>query len=195
MASPREHSFEARIVARGRRVVLAVPCEKDEDELLSLRRASWDFLAPWELDIPGVDPLGPSWFARYLRVGAPHRRERWLVRMRRSGRICGSITIGEIEVRERRATLGYWIGAKYARRGLMSEALALATDRALGELGLRELHAYVLPENVASRGLLAKLGFVPSGIARGYRRIRGEERDHERWTISGPSRAGSGSPD
>jgi ribosomal-protein-alanine N-acetyltransferase len=195
MASPRERSFEARVVARGRRIVLAAPCEQDEEELLSLRRASWDFLAPWELDITGVDPLGPSWFARYLRVGPQHRRERWLVRMRRSGRICGSITIGEIEPGARRATLGYWIGAKYARRGLMSEALTLAVARALGELALRELHAYVLPENVASRGLLAKLGFTRNGVARGYRRIRGEERDHERWTISGPNREGSGSPD
>ncbi len=191
--SPKE-SLEERIVARGPRVVLARPHAADEEELLELRRASWEFLAPWELDLPGVDPLGPSWFARYLRIGPEHRRQRWLVRLAQDGAICGSITVGEIDAARGRASLGYWIGASHARRGLMGEALGLAVGLAFGELGLRELQAYVLPENEPSRALLARAGFRKCGVARGYRVVRGVERDHERWELSAPSRAGSGSP-
>ena len=191
--SPKE-SLEERIVARGPRVVLARPHAADEEELLELRRASWEFLAPWELDLPGVDPLGPSWFARYLRIGPEHRRQRWLVRLAQDGAICGSITVGEIDAARGRASLGYWIGACHARRGLMGEALELAVGLAFGELGLRELQAYVLPENEPSRALLARAGFRKCGVARGYRVVRGVERDHERWELSAPSRAGSGSP-
>lgn len=191
--SPKE-SLEERIVARGPRVVLARPHAADEEELLELRRASWEFLAPWELDLPGVDPLGPSWFARYLRIGPEHRRQRWLVRLAQDGAICGSITVGEIDAARGRASLGYWIGASHARRGLMGEALGLAVGLAFGELGLRKLQAYVLPENEPSRALLARAGFRKCGVARGYRVVRGVERDHERWELSAPSRAGSGSP-
>lgn len=195
MERARKGSPEERVVARGPRVVLARPHASDEDELLGLRRASWEFLAPWELDLPGVDPLGHSWFTRYLRIGPEHRRQRWLVRLAQDGALCGSITVGEIDARKGRASLGYWIGASYARRGLMGEALGLAIGLAFGELGLRELHAYVLPENAPSRALLSRLGFRIGGVARGYRVVRGVERDHERWELSAPSRAGSGSPD
>jgi len=195
MERSRRESLEARIVARGPQVVLARPHADDEDEVLALRRASWDFLAPWELHLPGVDPLGPSWFARYLRIGPEHRRVRWLVRLASDGAVCGSITVGEIDERKGRANLGYWIGATHARRGLMSEALPLAIELAFRELGLRDLHAYVLPQNQPSRALLARVGFRLGGLARGYRVVRGVARDHERWELSGPSRAGSGNPD
>lgn len=183
MREARSKAWKARVVERGRRVALATPAQEDERELLALRRASWEFLAPWELDLPGVDPLGPSWFVRYLRTGPAYRRERWLVRMRRSGAIRGSITLGEIDARERKATIGYWIGARHARKGLMSEALALALERAFTLHGLERIEAYVLPENVPSKRLLAKLGFELSGIAREYQRLHGEDRDHERWAL------------
>jgi len=76
----------------------------------------------------------------------------------------------------------------------MSEALGLAVALAFDSLGLRELHAYVLPENEPSRALLTRAGFRKCGLARGYRVVRGVERDHERWELTAPSRAGSGSP-
>lgn len=184
MGEQRSEAWKARTVARARRVVLARPAGEDEAELLALRRASWAFLAPWEPDLPGVDPLGPSWFVRYMKFGPQQRRERWLVRMRRSGAIRGSITLGEIDMVARKATIGYWIGARHARRGLMSEALGLALVQAFDVYVLERVEAFVLPENEPSKRLLAKLGFRLSGIARGYQRLHGEDRDHERWELA-----------
>lgn len=184
MGKARNEGWKARVVARGRRVVLATPHEQDEDELLALRRESWEFLAPWELDLPGVDPLGHSWFVRYLRTGPQYRRERWLVRMRRSGAIRGSITLGEIDAQARKASIGYWIGARHARQGLMGEALGLALEQAFTLAALERIEAYVLPENEPSKRLLGKFGFQLSGIAREYQRLHGEDRDHERWVLA-----------
>lgn len=188
MGEARSEAWKAQVVARGRRVVLATPAEHDEEELLALRRASWEFLAPWELDLPGVDPLGHSWFVRYLRSGPSYRRERWLVRMRRSGAIRGSITLGEIDAQARKATIGYWISARHARRGLMGEALGHALERAFTLHALERIEAYVLPENEPSKRLLGKFGFQLSGIARGYQRLHGEDRDHERWVLASAQR-------
>jgi ribosomal-protein-alanine N-acetyltransferase len=190
-STPRQRS---RVVARDARVVLRTPAAADETEFLALRRASWSFLAPWEPDLEGVDPLGPSMFRLYLRTGRRHARLRMLVCSRRSGAIRGSITIGQIQRAKRSATVGYWIGERFARRGWMSAALRLAIEDVCPRLGVRELCAYVLPENFASKRLLAKLGFARRGTAASYRVMRGEPRDHERWVITCPSRAGSGNP-
>ena len=86
------------------------------------------------------------------------------------------------------------IGERHARKGKMSEALALVLERVASRLDLRALEAYVLPENRASKGLLAKLGFTRRGTAFDYQVVRGEARDHERWTFTCPSRASSGNP-
>jgi ribosomal-protein-alanine N-acetyltransferase len=171
-------------LASGLRVRLRVPTWADQDELLELRRRSWDFLEPWEPDLPGVDPLGPAWFARYMRFGRGHGRLRLLVCGREDGRIYGSVSLGELDRSRGSAALGYWIGAEHARRGLMTEALELAREQVFPAQGLARVEAYVLPENEASRRLLLKLGFVRSGIARDYRTLRGEPRDHQRWVLA-----------
>ena len=43
----------AALAAEGERVVLRAPARADEGEFLALRRASREFLAPWEADIEG----------------------------------------------------------------------------------------------------------------------------------------------
>lgn len=182
-------------VARGERVLLRAPRPADEREFLALRAASREFLAPWEPDLPGVDPAGAELFARYMRFGPRFRRSRLLVCACDDGRILGSITLSEIDAE--RAVLGYWIGAPHARQGFMGEALELLAAHAFGALRLRELEAFVLPENERSKRLLTRLAFEHVGSAPAYRVLRGEARNHERWLRRAPtcpSRAGSGSP-
>jgi ribosomal-protein-alanine N-acetyltransferase len=205
MAVPRSLTRQqrARVIGRGERVFVRTPRPADEREFTELRRLSWSFLEPWEPRIEGVDPLGSEMFVRYLHAGLRTRRMRLLVCHNHDGALLGSISIGDIE-RGSRATLGYWIGAPYARRGYMSEALPLAVAHAFERFRLTSVEAYVLPENTASRALLSKLGFRVDGVVRSYRVLRGEQRDHERWTLSAPelaapslndpSRAGNGSP-
>ena len=76
------------------------------------------------------------------------------------------------------ASLGYWIGAPYARQGYMSEALGALLPFAFDRLGLHRIEAACLPRNAPSRGLLQKLGFREEGHAREYLRIDGSWQDH-----------------
>ena len=75
-------------------------------------------------------------------------------------------------------SIGYWIGARHARQGYMFEGLALALKFAFERLKLHRLEAACLPHNVASRGLLLKLGFHEEGYAREYLCIDGKWQDH-----------------
>jgi len=187
VVTPRKNrrSFgDGRVVARGRRVLLRYPTWADGAEFLTLRERSRAFLEPWEPEHGRLGFATPALFERYMRFGPRHRRVRWLVCSVRGGALRGSISIGEVERGgSSRAVLGYWIGAPFARRGYMGEALVLALGCVAQELRVKRLAAYVLPENTPSKRLLAKLGFERAGIARSYRVLHGKARDHERWVI------------
>src|SRR3546814_1979218 len=57
------------------------------------------------------------------------------------------------------ASIGYWIGERYARQGLMSEAVSAVVEFAFEELALHRVEAACLPTNDASRRLLLEVGF------------------------------------
>jgi ribosomal-protein-alanine N-acetyltransferase len=76
------------------------------------------------------------------------------------------------------ATLGYWAGAPYARRGHTLRAVRTVCAFAFGKLKLHRMEAACLPSNEASRNLLLKAGFSLEGKARAYLKINGAWRDH-----------------
>ena len=91
----------------------------------------------------------------------------------------GGLTVGGVRRGvAQTATLGYWMGAAYAGRGIMTRAVAIASRWGFLSLRLHRVEAACLPENVASRSLLERNGFVREGIAREYLKINGAWRDH-----------------
>jgi ribosomal-protein-alanine N-acetyltransferase len=98
---------------------------------------------------------------------------------RSDGALLGGVTLGHIRRgAAQSAVVGYWIGAAHARRGYTLEAMRLTVAFAFQALGLHRLEASCMPENTASRALLARLGFVEEGLARRSLQIAGAWRDH-----------------
>lgn len=83
-----------------------------------------------------------------------------------AGSVLSYVTDGDREV-------SYWIGREFWGRGIASEALR----RYLEDVAERPLHARVATDNLASRRVLEKCGFVVCGEARGFANARGEEID------------------
>jgi ribosomal-protein-alanine N-acetyltransferase len=75
-------------------------------------------------------------------------------------------------------TLGYWVGAKYAKQGYMTAAVRAVVPFVFDSLELHRLEAACLPSNAASIKLLEKTGFKREGLARRYLRINGVWQDH-----------------
>jgi ribosomal-protein-alanine N-acetyltransferase len=75
-------------------------------------------------------------------------------------------------------SLGYWMGAPYARRGYMTAAVKAVIPFAFGTLKLHRIEAACIPTNVASVRLLEKNGFKREGFARQYLCIDGVWQDH-----------------
>ena len=78
--------------------------------------------------------------------------------------VCG------VELRERAAEIGYWLGVPYWGHGYATEAVRAAIDHAFGELGHDTLRAGARVSNPASRRVLEKCGFQWTGV--GLYRIR-----------------------
>ncbi len=166
----------------GARVYLLPPRYRDWRAWAALRAASRAFLAPWE----------PTWPPDALSHAAYRRRMRQIalewhndtgysfhIFRREDHALVGGVTLSHLHRGvAQTASLGYWIGAAYARRGYMSEALSCLVPFAFARLGLHRIEAACLPDNAASRALLAKLGFSEEGRGRGYLRIAGAWQDH-----------------
>ena len=93
--------------------------------------------------------------------------------------LVGGLTLGMVRRGvSQAATLGYWMGAPYAGKGLMTSAVGTAAGYAFDQLRLRRIEAACVPGNAPSRRLLEKVGFLREGYAREYLCINGVWQDH-----------------
>lgn len=89
----------------------------------------------------------------------------------------GVTGLSEHSVRDRRATIGSWLGRAYWGTGANREAKALVLALGFRTLGLERITALASPHNPRSLRALEKLGFVREGVLRAWHRHRGEPRD------------------
>jgi ribosomal-protein-alanine N-acetyltransferase len=81
------------------------------------------------------------------------------------------------------ASLGYWVAAGHAGKGLTTAAVRDAIELAFTELELHRLQAEILPANVASEAILRKVGFVEYGRAPDYLKIAGRWQEHRLFQL------------
>jgi ribosomal-protein-alanine N-acetyltransferase len=81
-------------------------------------------------------------------------------------RIIGTCTLASIDRKHRRAELGYALARAYWGRGLIFRALPAVIQFAFERLGLHRIEADTDPRNVASMGVLERLGFQREGLLR-----------------------------
>jgi ribosomal-protein-alanine N-acetyltransferase len=172
------------------RVYLRVLARADREEFLALARESRELHRPWTYPPERPDQFDDL-FARSRRddfvclLGCVHETDA----------IAGVFTISQI-VRGafQSAYLGYYAHARYARHGLMREAMEQVLDHAFGALALHRLEANIQPGNQPSIALARGAGFRLEGFSPRYLLIGGQWRDHERYAITVDERAAQKSP-
>jgi RimJ/RimL family protein N-acetyltransferase len=85
----------------------------------------------------------------------------------RNNEAVGSIglNIGE-DIERLSAEVGYWLGEEHWGKGIVSSALKGILDYSFNELGLERIFSVPLEQNIASRRVLEKNGFILEGILR-----------------------------
>ncbi|MEO8243924.1 MAG: GNAT family N-acetyltransferase [bacterium] len=164
------------------RMTLRLPAHQDYRGWAHLRDISEDHLTQWE-PVRASDHLTRRAFTNRVYWAARAEVQGTalpLMLIRRDDKqILGAITLDNIRRGPVQAgTLGYWIGAPYARQGFMREAIQAVVHYSFQTMDLSRLEAACLPENAASRGVLEKCGFKYEGVAQSYLQINGRWRNH-----------------
>ena len=161
------------------RVSLRRPTKRDLEEFIALNRAS----ARLHRGLASP-PTDAEAFVRFLMRSRRKDCACFLICLVEGGSIVGSINLSQIFLGGfRNAYLGYYVGARYAHQGYMTEAIELMLRYAFEDLKLHRLEANIQPENAASIALVKRAGFVCEGYSRRYLKVCGRWRDHERWAI------------
>jgi ribosomal-protein-alanine N-acetyltransferase len=187
---------ESGLRVEGEGVNLRPPRAADYLEWRELRAISRGFLQPWE----------PTWPADDLSRAAYRRRLTAYARDREAGAaypffvfraadetLVGGITLSNIRRGvAQMGSVGFWCGRPFARNGHTLASVRALTDFAFRSLGLHRLEAACIPDNAASRRLLAKAGFAEEGYAKAYLKINGDWRDHVLFGLISPFRGPEG---
>lgn len=156
---------------------------RDGTQWSRIRLADQAHLEPWEPSAEG------DWTARHAISAWPvlcsglrseARKGRMLPYViELDGQFCGQLTIGNVTHGAlRSAWIGYWVNRSATGGGVATAALALGLDHCFGPVMLHRVEATVRPENVASRAVLAKVGFRQEGLLQRYLEVDKAWRDH-----------------
>lgn len=156
---------------------------RDAGAWSALRIENEAWLAPWE-------PTGNgSWAQRHSKSAYLSMQARLRSQGRSGAALPFAVTyddvlVGQLTVANvtrgalRSAQIGYWIGERYAGRGITPLAVALATDHCFRAAGLHRIQIDIRPENTASLRVVRKLGFREEAHFGRYLDIDGKFRDH-----------------
>jgi ribosomal-protein-alanine N-acetyltransferase len=164
---------------------------RDQAEWERVRRANAAWLQPWEATLPPGSQIMPTTYhglVRTLRRQArAGRMLPWLVFFdpatergeRPRPQLAGQLTVsGIVGGSASWGQIGYWIDQRFAGRGIIPTAVALAVDYCFDVLGLHRIEIAIRPENEKSLRVVNKLGFRSEGLRPRYLHIDGDWRDH-----------------
>jgi ribosomal-protein-alanine N-acetyltransferase len=149
------------------------------------RNAEW--LRPWDATVPpGGDSRPTSYPALVRRLRRMAREGTTLpFALEVEGNFAGQVTVNNIVRGSAQfASLGYWIDQRYAGRGIMPRAVAMAIDHCFTTVGLHRIEICIRPENINSLRIVEKLGLTEVGLAPRFLHIDGAWRDHRIFAVT-----------
>ena len=170
-------------------VILAPVRQRNRAAWERVRRANQGWLRPWEATLPSGSATGPSSYPGLVRSLTRQAKEGrllpWLVWYqdatdpRAEAHLVGQLTVsGIVGGSASWGQIGYWIDQRWAGRGIIPAAVALAVDYCFDVVGLHRIEVAIRPENERSLRVVEKLGFRPEGLRPRYLHIDGDWRDH-----------------
>lgn len=166
----------------GRKVMLRMPRQRDYGQWRALREESRAFLEPWEPRWADNELSPAAWRQRIRRYRADFAQGTGLplfVFDAASGALAGGINVGNIRHGVAQCgSIGYWMGERYAGKGMMQEAVGLVVHHCFTTLRLHRLEAACIPQNERSVRVLEKAGFRREGLLHAYLKINGAWQDH-----------------
>jgi ribosomal-protein-serine acetyltransferase len=91
--------------------------------------------------------------------------------------LAGTLTLFDIKPSHRTAEIGYWLGADFEGKGLMTRGVKALINYAFFEMGLNRLEIRTNINNLKSRAIPERLGFTLEGVLGQEVRLHGKSQD------------------
>lgn len=130
---------------------------------------------------PYLDGMAEAWIASHQGAWTRHECATFAITEAEAG-LVGAISL-RIELPQRRAELGYWIGRPYWDRGFATEAARAMLDFGLHRLSLHRIYAFHFVRNPASGRVMEKAGMQHEGTLRGHFYRWGAPEDVAVWGL------------
>jgi len=101
------------------------------------------------------------------------------IELKSGKKLIGGIALKDVDQFQGMAEIGFWLGEKYWRQGLMSEAIDAVLKFAFEKLSLRRINWYAFTDNQASNVLASKTGFVFEGTYRQGAKCKADNKIHD----------------
>lgn len=109
--------------------------------------------------------------------------KRFAIELKNSKKIIGLVDLYNINEKEKKLKLGYWIGQKYRRVGYATEAVKAIIKYAFENFKIEKIIATTLVNNLASQKFLEKLEFERQKVLPKDRFLDGEYVDSVQYTL------------
>jgi ribosomal-protein-serine acetyltransferase len=144
-----------------------VPLElRHADEIFQAVDEHRDDLREW---LPWVDGTRTADDVREFLRNAIEERESGdgvIAGFWQAGQFAGVFGLHAIDYKNACTSIGYWLAPPFRGRGYMTKACRLVLDHAFNELKLNRVVIQCAVENLKSRAVPARLGFMQEGILR-----------------------------
>ena len=140
----------------------------DADDWQEVRARNRDWLEPWDATVPPGGAPRPASYRLVSRALLQQARRGQTLPfvIEVGGRFAGQVTVSNVARGSAQwASIGYWVDAAVAGRGIAPRAVAMVIDHCLGPVGLHRVEICVRPENTNSLRVVEKLGLEQVGYA------------------------------
>jgi ribosomal-protein-serine acetyltransferase len=145
---------------------LAFPTEDSLEEGYSVIMANYDHIRPWSQWLDENFSLDKAREFYQRNVQKFESGDQIHLRIVFKSEIVGGIDLFEINSLHRSAEIGYWLSKDQTGQGLVTRSVTRLLEHAFDELKLNRVVIKCVPENLKSRAIPEKLGFVLEGTER-----------------------------
>ncbi len=175
------------VVLTSRAIRLRPLAHTDAQAWRTARQRSAEWLSPWDATVPPGGAGRPASFRALVRTlrRAARKGTAYPFAIEVDGVFAGQLTVSNVVRGSAQfASIGYWIDQRFAGRGVMPRAVALAIDFCFTTARLHRVEIAIRPENTNSLRVVEKLGIREVGYAPRYLHIDGAWRDHRIYAIT-----------
>ena len=127
-----------------------------------------------------------KWFINKCQKDAkqkPRKNYELGITLKSEKRVIGIIGLIKVNREHKKVVIGYWLGKKYWRRGIMTESEKAVLNFAFNKLKINKISGEALIENKASNILFKKFGFRRVGILKEELVKNGKKVDMYRYEL------------